>query len=119
MFIQYWQIEAAMQAAKAQDPQTLVGSRVNYNFLCDMPNKKNGCTSGLFGWIVEHKNPDAPATEPMELTIAFDTTIDEFYVSQEGLKARFAREQLAGDSTSINEFDNADEIDDNVFGKLS
>ncbi|BDD79794.1 hypothetical protein [Burkholderia phage FLC9] len=116
MFIQYWQIEAAMKAAKEANPKSLVGSRVNFNFHCPSNTTEFPCTAGLFGWIYEHKNPDAPETEPLELTIAFDTTIDEFYVTQEGLKGRFAREQLAGDSTSIHEFDNADEIDDTIFG---
>jgi hypothetical protein len=116
MFVQYWQIQAAMAAAKEQNPMTLVGSRVNYNFMCATPDGRNDGICGLFGWVYEHRNPDAALTEPLELTVAFDTTIDEFYVTQEALQGRFAREQVAGDSTSINEFKNADEIDNVIFG---
>jgi hypothetical protein len=118
MFVQYWQITKAMEAAKATNPRTLVGTRVNYQFVCDSDDTEKGKDNGicgLFGWIYEHLNPQAGQHEPMELVIAFDTTIDEFFVTHP-VQAVFAREQYAGDSTNINQAQRAKEIDDVVFG---
>jgi hypothetical protein len=118
MFLHYWQIAKAMDAAKATNPRTLVGARVNYQFVHDSDDTEAGRNNGfcgLFGWVYEHTNPEADDTEPMDLVIAFDTTIDEFFVTQ-SVKAVFAREQLAGDSTSLNQAEHAKLIDNVVFG---
>lgn len=115
MFLQYWQIKAAMDAAKKSNPKSLVGSRVNYQFIHDTEDKKNDGICGLYGWIYEHKNPTAPDTEPLQLVVAFDTTIDEFYVPHE-VTATFSREQHLPESTSINQFPYGKEIDDTVYG---
>lgn len=115
MFLQHWQIAAAFDAAKQKDPKSLVGSRVCYSFCHKAKDGRKEGICGLYAWIYEHKNPSDPITEPMELTLAFDTTIDEFYVTQE-VKALFAREQLLPEATTINEAARSIEIDDVIFG---
>lgn len=114
MIVQYWQIVAAMQAAKAANPKSLVGSRINYQFCHEIAPGVDKGVCGLFGWVLEHRNPDASEGEPMDLVLALDTTIDEFFVT-EAVQARFAREQLAADTT-INQADRATEIDNIVLG---
>lgn len=117
MFLHYWQIAKAMDKAKATNPRTLVGARVVYQFVQntdDTPNGQNIAFCGLFGWVYKHNNPDAEG-EPMDLLIAFDTTVGEYFVT-DSVQAVFAREQLAGDSTSLNQAEHAKLIDDTIFG---
>lgn len=115
MILQYWQVLAAHEAAKQQNPETIVGSRINYQFFHEAPPGEKEYICGLFGWIVEHKNPMAAEGEPMELVLAIETSIDEWYVTQE-VKALWSRENLAGDCTNINQADRAQELDDIIFG---
>lgn len=118
MFLHYWQIAKAMDEAKAANPRTLVGARVNYQFVHDTADTEAGRNNGfcgLFGWVYKHNNPDAEIGEPMDLLVAFDTTIDEFFVT-DSVQAVFAREQLAGDSTSLNQAEHAKLIDTVVYG---
>lgn len=115
MILQYWQVKSAMKAAKEKNPKTYVGTRINYQFCHETDDGQPGIC-GLFGWILEHKNPDAPKGQPMELVLALDTTIDDFYVTEE-VKALWSRENLAGDCTNINEAEHSQHIDDVIYGK--
>ena len=108
MIVTYAQIVQEMTTAKAAHPETLVGSRINYCFKHPCDESKDGVgICGLFGWV--YKQEDQTPSGEISLTIAFDTTIEGFFVTDD-VCVIIPDIQLAGDSTTLYEATNAKSI---------